>query len=130
MFVTLSSMDYLDGAPLGGDTSDAAGVRAEALDVISDALQWRLSDARWQAIEPVLVAMSAALAADDPGALTAATADLELAGPTRVTRIGAIPVVAPPQPVRDRLNQLVFSLGGTPTAQREAPGAPEPDEPR
>jgi hypothetical protein len=129
MFVTLSSMNYLDEASRSGNTGDAARVRAEARDVISDALAWQLPHARWQAIEPVLVAMSAALAADDPAALTAATADLELAGPMRVTRIGAIPVVPPPPPVRDRLNRLVFSLGGT-SAPGEAPEASGANEPR
>jgi hypothetical protein len=110
-----------DEPPPGWDTSDVADVRAEALDVISDALQWRLADVRWQAIEQVLAAMDAALAADDMTALTAATADLELAGPLRITRIGATPVAPPPPPVRDRLNRLVHSLGGTAAAPREEP---------
>jgi hypothetical protein len=121
MFVTLSSMNYPDEPPPSWDTSDVADARAEALDVISDALQWRLADTRWQGIEQLLVAMGAALEADDLGALTAATVDLELAGPLRMTRIGATPVVPPPPPVRDRLNRLVYSLGGAQATQREAP---------
>lgn len=113
VFATLALMGSLDEPPPGGASSDVADVRAEALDVVSNALRWQLADARWQAIEQVLTAMDAALAADDLAALTAATADLELAGPLRITRIGATPVVPPPPPVRDRLNRLVYSLGGT-----------------
>lgn len=99
------------------DSGDVFDVRAEALGVISDALRWRLADARWQVVEQVVAAMAGALAAGDLKALTAATADLELAGPVRITRIGAMPIVPPPPPVRDRLNQLVHSLGGTPAVQ-------------
>lgn len=114
-------MDPSGGPPADWEPGDDADVRAEALDVISDALEWRLAEARWQAIEQVLSAMEAALEADNMDALAAATADLELAGPLRITRIGATPVVPPTTPVRDRLNQLVHSLGGIPVAQHHEP---------
>jgi hypothetical protein len=115
-------MDPLDEPSPRRDSDDVFDVRAEALDVISDALQWRLADARWQAIEQVLVVMEAALTTGDVAVLEAATADLELAGPLRITRIGTPPVVPPPPPIRDRLNQLVYSLGGFPAAKQEEPG--------
>jgi hypothetical protein len=125
MFVTLISMDALDEPSPGWDSGDVFDVRAEALDVISDALQWQLAGPRWQAIEQVLAAMDAALAAGDLTALTAATADLELAGPLRITRIGADPVVPPPPRVRDRLNRLLHSLDGMPGAKQEEPSPAE-----
>lgn len=121
MSVTLGGMVSSGGPPGSWDADDVVDVRAEALDVVSDALQWRLADARWQAIEPVLAAMDAALAAGDLDALAAATADLELAGPLRITRIGATPIVPPAPPIRDRLNQLVHSLGGIPATQQGRP---------
>jgi hypothetical protein len=93
--------------------------RAEALDVLSDVRQWQLAGPRWQAIEQILDAMAAALEAGDVEALTAATADLELAGPLRIVRIAATPVTPPPVPIRDRLNRLVFVLGGTAVADRD-----------
>ena len=95
-------------------------MRAKALGAASDALEWRLTSERWEKIQPVLAAMAAALETGDPDALKAATAGLELVGPVRIVRIGASPVVPPPPQVRDRLNQLVYTLGGT-TAR-------EPDE--
>lgn len=94
-------------------------VQAEALDVLSEALLWQLSESRWQKIEPVLAAMAAALQSGDTDALAAATADLELAGPLRITPIGR--AVGPTPPVRDLLNKLVHALGGV-TA-----GGPSPE---
>jgi hypothetical protein len=121
MFVTLSSMVSPDESPASTNSGNDFDARAEALDVVSDALQWRLTEARWLAIEPVLLAMDAALAAGDLQALEVATADLGLAGPLRITRIGATPVVSPVPPIRDLLNRLVYSLGGT----AAPPHAPE-----
>ena len=112
-------MRYPDGSPPGGDSSDAADVRAEALDVVSDVLRWRLTDQRWQAVQQMLAEMAASLETSDLEAVRAATADLELAGPLRITRIGATPVVPPPPPVRDRLNRLVHTLGGTTAGERD-----------
>jgi hypothetical protein len=99
------------------EDSEIASARAEALDAVSEAQQWQLADARWQVVEQVLVAMDAALAAGDVQALMAATAELELAGPLRLTRISVAAVAAPPQ-VRGLLNRMVYSLGGI-TAGRQ-----------
>jgi len=117
-----------DGPPAGWNTGSGIDVRAEALDVLSDVRQWRLADARWRAVEQVLIAMDAAVQADDSDALMAATADLELAGPLRLTRIGATPVGPPARPVRDRLNRLVHSLGGTVPEQQREPEDPGADD--
>jgi len=67
----------------------------------------------------MLDAIAAALEAGDVEALTAATADMELAGPLRIIRIGTVPIVPPPPPIRERLNRLVHALGGTVVADRE-----------
>ena len=96
-----------------GNSWNVAEVRAEALDVVSDALKWQLAQTRWQAIEQVLIAMDAALTAGDIDALASATAELELAGPLRIIRISATPIVVADPRVRDQLNKLVFTLGGT-----------------
>lgn len=114
-------MGFPDGLPPGSDAGAFAEARTEALDVVSDALQWRLNETCWQSLEEILAAMDAALAASDIAALVAATADLELAGPVRLTRIGATPAVPPPPAVRDRLNRLVYSLGGAPAEGQEEP---------
>lgn len=112
-------MGFPDGLPPRSDAGAFAEARAEALDVVSDARQWRLNETRWRSLEQILAAMDAALAAGDTAALMTATANLELAGPVRLTRIGATPVLPPPPAVRDRLNRLVHSLGGAPAQEPE-----------
>jgi hypothetical protein len=121
-------MVFPDEPPASTDSGNVFDARAEALAVVSDALQWRLAEARWQAIKQVLIGMDAALAAGDLDALAGATADLELAGPLRITRIGATPVVPPAPPVRDLLNRLVYSLGGIPAPQHEPEDAAADDD--
>ena len=110
------------GDPLAtSGSSIPPDVRAEALEVLGDALLWQLTDVRWQAIEQTLDAMRAAVAAGDPDALAAATLHLELAGPLRITRIGGSPAVSASQEIRDLLNHLVFALGGTTLEPRPQP---------
>ena len=89
----------------------AADIRADALDILADAGQWRLAAQRWQVIEEILGVMDAALAAGDTAAFTAAAADLELVGPLRIIPIGP-PPVGPTPKSRDLLNKLVYSLDG------------------
>ena len=105
--------------PRDGGAGAMTAAYAEALDVVEDALLWRLTEARWQAIEDVLTAMEAAAAAGDPAALTSATADLELAGPLRLTRIGATPAVPAAAAVHDQLIRLRYSLGGVSVAEQD-----------
>lgn len=105
------------------DPSEVTQVRAEALDVLSDALLWQLAEPRWQAVEQILVALDAAVASGDIDALAAATADLELAGPLRIIPIGP-PPAGPTPAARDLLNKLVHSLGGVTAARQE----PEPQD--
>jgi len=114
-------MRFPDEQSAGSGHGDAAGLRAEALDIVLDALEWQLAGARWQAVTAALTAMETALATGDPEALMAATADLELAGPVRVVTIGAPPVGSAAPQVRSQLNRLVHALGGISLAQ-QAPG--------
>ena len=85
-------------------------VRTDALDVLTDALQWRLTAARWVAIRTAVDALAAAVRAGDTEAVRTAVADLELLGPVRAVPIGREPVVPPPDPVRDEINELVGVL--------------------
>lgn len=110
-------------------------IRAEALDVVTDALQWQLAEERWQKIEHILTAMDGALESGDPDALATATADLELAGPVRIILIG--PSAGPTPAARDLLNKMVHSLGGVTAREPEDPeqeaghaGAGDADAPR
>jgi hypothetical protein len=119
MSVTLNGMSSSDDPSASWDRAEVVDVRAEALDVVAGARRWQTTEARWQAIAQLLAAIEAAVTAGDADALAAATADLELAGPLRIRKIGTIPVVPAPEPVIYRLNRLVHALGGT---------APEPQD--
>ncbi|MFI0480907.1 CATRA system-associated protein [Actinomadura sp. 9N215] len=98
-------------APLGPSPATMEIIE-DALDVLGDLLMWRFPLERWARIEPVAARMQEACAAGDEAALRNATADLELMGPDRITRIGDTPVVPPPPRIRERANQLIHSLGG------------------
>lgn len=85
------------------------------MDVLEDLLLWELSPARWDGVAGMLDALAAEVADSDLSNLAAATRQLELAGPVRITRIGAVPTEPPPARVRERVNQLIHVLSGRDT---------------
>ena len=113
LLVTLTSMSTSGGQLDNWNSVEAAEMRSEALDVVMDTQQWELTDARWEAIDQILMAMDAALAARDPKALGEATVELELQGPLRIIRIGSNQAVPANQRIRDQLADLVLKLGAT-----------------
>ncbi|MEU6553422.1 CATRA system-associated protein [Streptomyces sp. NPDC046915] len=106
-------------APIDGEARD------DAVDVLGDMLAWHLAPKRWERVEAIVGSLAEALAAGDGDALRDATAELELAGPVRATRIGAKSLIPVPEKTRDRADQLVHSLGGRPP--EVPPGAPADD---
>jgi hypothetical protein len=90
-------------------------VLQDAVHVLEDLLLLELSPARWEGIAGILEALATEVAASDLSNLTEATIQLELAGPVRITRIGATPTEPPPPRVRERINQLIHSLSGKDT---------------
>lgn len=105
-------------------TEDLAEAGQDAISVLQDILDWRLSAARWEAIAGSVEALAACLDLGDLAAAREIVIQLELAGPVRITRIGAIPVLPPPRPVRERVNQLIHRLSGE---ENQAAGA-DPDD--
>jgi CATRA-associated small protein len=120
-------MNSPGGRADGWDPGDVLDARAQALDVVQAALGWHLTGARWQAVDQALTAMAEALETGDLDALVAATAELELDGPVRLTPITAALVTRPASPIRDRLNRLVYSLGGTVLPDTDAAGMDDDD---
>src|ERR1700761_6913165 len=114
----LKGMDSPPEKPIGDQSRDGVTARAEALEIVLDALQWELAENRWATVEEALEGMEAAVLADDVRALGVATAKLELAGPLRIILIGP-PEVPPVPQVRDRLIRLVHTLGGRPPSEPE-----------
>jgi hypothetical protein len=93
-------------------TEDLAQVRQDARSVLQDMLSWRLSAARWEAIAGSVEALAAYLDLGDLAAAREIVIQLELAGPVRITRIGAAAPQPPPGAVRERVNQLIHRLSG------------------
>ena len=89
-----------------------ATLRADALDVLQDVLQWRLTATRWATVRVALDAMRAAYDAGDVDALREAVYDLELAGPVRANSLAGEEVGEPPAPVYDVANRLQHDLSG------------------
>jgi hypothetical protein len=89
-----------------------AELRADALDVVRDAMWWRLTQPRWQTVQLQVSVLAAALHKGDAAAFRSAVYELELAGPVRATGFGDPPVVEPPEPVREEMNELIGALAG------------------
>jgi hypothetical protein len=89
-------------------------LRDDAVDVLRDALVWRLTTGQWTAVTQAVDVLAAALVAGDASLFREALYDLELAGPVRATRIEDAEVLPPPEPVRERVNELIHTLDGRP----------------
>jgi hypothetical protein len=99
----------------------------DALDVLQDIVLWELTAPRWEQVGQILDRLGAAIAVADREGLRAAVADLELSGPTRALRIGGTGTRGIPEPVFDRRNNLVHSLGqekAKPPAEGGSSGRP------
>lgn len=108
------------------DTLDEE-TRADAVDVLSDLLHWRLAPQRWERIAESVGSLAAALTDGDVDAVRRAVADLELAGPVRATRIGSVPLTSAPAPLHEQANHLVYALTREQAAEQAAAGGGEAD---
>jgi CATRA-Associated Small Protein len=89
-----------------------AELRADALDVLHDTLQWRLVERRWTSVATVVAELARALRSGDVEAVRTSVYELELSGPVRATLVGDTPTVDAPEQVRVEINTLIFELAG------------------
>jgi hypothetical protein len=94
----------------------------DAMVVLGDLVLWEMAPPRWANVARILDRLDSALTAGDPVALREAVTDLEIAGPVRLTLIGARPVTGVSQPILELRNTLVHRL--TP----DSPTAPTPED--
>jgi hypothetical protein len=94
--------------------------RADALGSLRHALGWRMTRQRWDGVRRIVDAMSAALAGGDVEGFRSAAAEMLLAGPKRITRIGDTPT-EPPDKIRERVNELIHVLVEVPASECEPP---------
>ncbi len=94
-------------------------IRGEALDLLADVLVWRLPVDRWHAVDQALDDLMVALAGGHE-AITGALHDLEVAGADRVVPLTEVEKLPAPEPVRERISELVHTLDGSATAPEPA----------
>lgn len=99
-------------------------LKSDVADIVSDAVRWRLTDARWAQVEQLLGALHMALQSGDLQTVEAAVIDLELAAPLRIIPIGVNPPGPPTPQLRRLAMQIVHDLGEDfwPDEAPEAPG--------
>lgn len=89
-----------------------AELREDALDVLRDALDWRMTEARWGVVAEAVRRMAVTVRSGDAGAFREAVYDLELAGPVRATGVGDTPTMPAPEPVLEEVNELIHTVDG------------------
>jgi CATRA-associated small protein len=87
--------------------------RQRALEVLDDVLRWHLPPARWDDVEPAVQAVAQAVEDGDAAALRRAVDELALHGPVRGFSADAPPRPSARERVRERVNKLIHTLGGT-----------------
>jgi hypothetical protein len=100
----------LEGDPRIESTFMEGDIRDEALDILQEAMAWRLPIHRWNAVSRALDVLDAALHEDATDRVREAVHGLELAGPIRATRLEDTSALPPSSPIRLRINELVHSL--------------------
>lgn len=83
---------------------------ADALAVMDELTLWKLPPDRWQQVDELLAAVTAAFAAGDPAELRDTVEHLAAYGSYRALRIGSSMPDGIPEPVLDRRNTLVHIL--------------------
>jgi CATRA-associated small protein len=112
--------------PSAGAGALPRDLKSDVVDIVSDALRWRLTDARWAQVEQLLDALRMALQSGDPHTVEAAVIDLELVAPLRIIPIGVNPIGPPAPQLRRLAIQIVHDLGED-LWPDEPPDMPEED---
>jgi hypothetical protein len=97
------------------EISDAnwQAARDEAVAALTEALTWELTESRWEQVSSAVEEIASAVNAARPDALWQTTGDLQLYASLRVrTRLGDTPPLPAPKALRERIAELVESLGG------------------
>lgn len=99
-----------------------------ALEVLGDVLRWSLKTSSWERVGQGLAGMERPLEAADVAGFRRAVADVEMAGPHRISGVEEAASLPFPEAYRERVNQLIHRLGAEPEegpspANRDANGS-------
>lgn len=106
--------------------------RLEALDVLSELLDWSRSDQGWAQVEEAVAQLAASVAAGDAKATREALFRLDELSPVRTRRVGDPPTAGPPpRSLIERVTVLQYAVRADSSATRRAErpaGAEPPDD--
>ncbi len=100
-----------------------------AMDVLGDALCWQLPPGRWDAVGAVVDTMAEALTRGADTPFRQSVTDLELLGPVRGFSAQNPPREPAVDRVRERINELLHTLGQARPAREPGPDERAADEP-
>jgi hypothetical protein len=103
-------------------------LRSDVLDILSDAVQWRLPAARWEGVEKLVQALHDAVREGDLEKLEVTLGDLELAAPLRITPIGGERPTQATSKLRNIADRVVYDLGQGIGSEARGPGDDQRDE--
>jgi hypothetical protein len=86
-------------------------LRSDVLDIVSDAVQWRLPETRWSEVEHLMCALYQAMRGGRVHDIEQSVVALELTAPLRMTPIGGDARVGATRQVRDIADKVVHGLG-------------------
>lgn len=85
-----------------------------AVEVLGDVPLWSLKASGWKRVGLSLEGMERTLAAGDLTGFRRAVADVEMAGPHRISGLEEASSLPFPEEYRERINELIHSLGPAP----------------
>ncbi|WP_210588374.1 CATRA system-associated protein [Streptomyces sp. GESEQ-35] len=100
------------------------GLRQLAVEVLGDVPLWSLKSSNWERVGRGLAGMERTLGAGDVTGFRRAVADVEMAGPHRISGLEEASSLPFPEVYRERVNELIHSLGAAPG---EGPAPEDPD---
>jgi len=104
-------------------------LRQTALEVLEDVAHWSLRPSGWERVGGGLAEMERALRAADVKRLRRAVADVEMAGPHRISGVEEAALLPLPQVYRERVDELIHGLH-TPQEEQPSSGDANADGPR
>lgn len=107
-------------------------LRQMALEVLEDIAHWSLRSSGWERVGQGLADMERTLRAADVTGFRRAVADVEMAGPHRISGVEEASSLPVPEVYRERVNELIHDLQATreerPSAGAANGGGPGPHD--
>ncbi|PGH49689.1 hypothetical protein CRI70_16155 [Streptomyces sp. Ru87] len=121
----------LNGTSLSSSRMDEE-LRQTALEVLEDIAHWSLRSSGWERVGRGLADMERTLRAADVTGFRRAVADVEMAGPHRISGLEEASSLPIPEVYRERVNELIHDLHAPrderPSSEAANTGGPGPHD--